>query len=82
MGKLSTNFKLVSHRTSLSSEVFMKIITKKIQREIEKNRDIIYDYIRSHPIDNPKEMSDVVEALCNISCDCGIWSSPSSSIVK
>ena len=60
----------------------MKIITKKIQREIEKNRDIIYDYIRRYPIDNPKEMSDVVEALCNISCDCGIWSSPSSSIVK
>ena len=60
----------------------MKIITKKIQNKIEKNRDVIYDYIRNHTIDNPKEMSDVVEALCNISCDCGIWSSPTSSIVK
>ena len=60
----------------------MRIITKKIQNKIEKNRDIIYDYIRNHPIDDSKEMSDVVEALCNISCDCGIWSSPTSSIVK
>ena len=60
----------------------MKIITKKIQNKIEKNRDIIYDYIRNHPIDDSKEMSDAVEDLCNISCNCGIWSSPSSSIVK
>ena len=60
----------------------MKIITKKIQNKIEKNRDIIYDYIRNNPIDNSKEMSDAVEALCDISCDCGIWSIPQSSIVK
>ena len=60
----------------------MRIITKKIQNKIEKNRDIIYDYIKNHPIDDSKEMSDVVEALCDISCDCGIWSIPQSSIVK
>lgn len=60
----------------------MKIITKKKQNKIKKNRDVIYDYIRKHPIDNPKEMSDAVEALCDISCDCGIWNSPQSSIVK
>ena len=60
----------------------MKIITKKIQNKIEKNRDIIYDYIKNHPIDDSKEMSDVVEALCDISCDCGIWSIPQSRIVK
>ena len=57
-------------------------MTSIMKNLIEKNRDIIYDYIRNHPIDNPKEMSDVVEALCNISCDCGIWSIPQSSIVK
>ena len=60
----------------------MKIITKKIQKEIEKNRNVIYNYIRNHPIDNPKEMSDAVEALCDISCNCGIWNSPPSSIIK
>ena len=60
----------------------MKIITKKIQKEIEKNRNVIYDYIRNHPIDNPKEMSDAVKALCDISCNCGIWNSPLSSIIK
>ena len=61
---------------------FMKIITKKIQKEIEKNRNVIYDYIRNHPIDNPKEMPDAVEALCDISFNCGIWNSPPSSIIK
>ena len=60
----------------------MRIITKKIQNKIEKTRDIIYDYIRNHPIDDSKEMSDAVEALCDISFDCGIWSIPQSSIVK
>ena len=60
----------------------MKIITKKIQNKIEKNRDIIYDYIKNHPIDDSKEMSDAVEALCDISCDCGMLHIPQSSIVK
>ena len=60
----------------------MKILTNKTKKSIEKNRDIIYDYIRNHPIENPKEMEKAVEALVDISCDCGVWSSPSSSVCR
>ena len=63
----------------------MKIITKKTQKSIEKNRDIIYEYIRNNSADNPEGMissSDAILALCDIACDCGIWSTPSSSSIK
>ena len=53
----------------------MWFLTKKKQREIEKCRNTIYKYISSHP-ENVKEATKAIEALCDISCDCGIWSSP------
>lgn len=56
----------------------MKILTTRIQREIERNRDIIYQYIRDNSTENIAELEKAVEALANISCDCGIWSNPFS----
>nr|DAH03595.1 MAG TPA: hypothetical protein [Caudoviricetes sp.] len=54
----------------------MKVLTTKKQRDIEYKRDIIFDYIRNNIGDNVKSMSDAVEALADISCNCGIWSNP------
>ena len=56
----------------------MKILTTKTQREIERYRNIIYKYLRENPTDNLEELSNAVEALVDISCECGVWSNPSS----
>lgn len=54
----------------------MKILTSKKQRQIEKNRDIIYCYIRNNVGDDHQQMGEAIEALADISCDCGVWSNP------
>lgn len=51
----------------------MVILTKKKQKDIERCRDIIFDYIKKHPIEDAKEMSDAIEALCDMSFTYGIW---------
>ena len=54
----------------------MNILTKRKQKAIERDRDIIYKYIEDHPIKNPKDTDDVIKALVEIGCICGIWRLP------
>ena len=54
----------------------MKILTTKQQKQIEKNRDIIFKYIRSNPTNDVIGMGDAIEALADLSCECGVWSNP------
>ncbi|MCD7724900.1 MAG: hypothetical protein LUI12_05020 [Clostridiales bacterium] len=56
----------------------MKILTQKTQEEIRKCRNVIYGYLRSSfpPVEKLDEFEKAVEALAEISCDCGLWDKP------
>lgn len=55
----------------------MRILTSKKVSEIEKNRDIIYDYLKSNIKENGlSEFAIAKESLKKISDLCGIKSNP------
>lgn len=51
----------------------MKILTPKKQKAIKKNRNVIYECILNNPKDDTGEIERVIEALADLSFDCGIW---------
>ena len=54
----------------------VKILTKNAQKMIEKNRDTIYKYMRNSDCGDVKEFEAAVEALADISFECGVWNNP------
>ncbi|MCD8398129.1 MAG: hypothetical protein LUD12_13290 [Lachnospiraceae bacterium] len=56
----------------------MKILTRHEQKEIQKDRNTIYDYILSNPIapDKLDDFGKAIRALADISCTCGLWDKP------